>query len=67
MVSSLGILLIGCGSTKGTITYEFEGEDAKKPGYAEGTITFETKEEGTYNLYWSDDKEALEGYFEIAL
>lgn len=66
MVCCLSVLFIGCGSNKGTITYDFVGEDAKKPGYAEGIITFETKEEGTYNLYWSDDKKALEGYFEIA-
>lgn len=59
------ISLIGCSKEKGTITYEFTGADAGKAGYAEGTITFEAKEAGTYNLYWSDDAGALDGYYEI--
>lgn len=58
-------LLIGCSTKKGTITYDFTGNDATKAGYAEGTVTFEIKEIGTYNLYWSDDIGALEGYYEI--
>ena len=49
------ISLIGCGNKKGTLTYEFIGTEAQKAGYAEGTITFETKEVGNYNLYWSDE------------
>lgn len=58
--------VMGCSKEKGTITYEFTGNDAEKPGYAEGTVTFETSEIGTYNLYWSDDAGALDGYYEIA-
>ena len=49
-----------------TLTYEFTGSDADKAGYAEGTITFEVSEAGTYSMYWSDDAEALDGYYEIA-
>lgn len=60
------ISLIGCANEKGTITYEFTGTDAEKAGYAEGKITFETKEAGIYNLYWSDDTGALADYYEIA-
>lgn len=59
------ISLMGCGSEKGTLTYEFTGADASKAGYAEGTVTFEAKEAGSYSLYWSDDTGALEGYYEI--
>ena len=59
------IFLIGCSKEKGTITYKFTGADAQKAVYAEGTITFESKESGTYNLYWSDDTGALDGYYEI--
>ena len=50
----------------GTLAYEFSGKDADKAGYAEGTITFTAPAEGTYNLYWSDDEGALDGYYEIA-
>ena len=59
------ISLIGCAKDNGTITYEFTGADAQKAGYAEGTVTFEAKETGNYNLYWSDDTGALDGYYEI--
>lgn len=59
------ISLIGCGNKKGTLTYEFIGTEAQKAGYAEGTITFETKEVGKYNLYWSDETGALENFYEI--
>ena len=60
------ISLAGCTGQKGTITYEFTGNDADKAGYAEGTITFKAKEAGTYDLYWSNDVGALDGYYEIA-
>lgn len=59
------VSLTGCAKDNGTITYEFTGTAAEKPGYAEGTVTFEMKETGTYNLYWSDDIGALDGYYEI--
>lgn len=59
------MLLIGCAKDKGTITYDFSGEEATKPGYAEGTIIFTAKEAGTYKLYWSNDTEALADYYEI--
>ena len=51
---------------EGTLTYEFTGKDAGKAGYAEGTITFTAPENGTYRLFWSDDKGALDGYYEIS-
>lgn len=65
MVCASSMFLIGCTGEKGTINYEFSGTDTEKAGYAEGTITFKAKEAGTYNLYWSDDIGALEGYYEI--
>ena len=45
------------------ITYDFANNEA---GFAEGTITVNSKESGTYYLYWADDEKALEGYYEIA-
>ena len=45
--------------------YEFSGEDAETPGYAEGKVTFTPRTAGTYYLYWADDTKALEGYYEI--
>lgn len=48
------------------IQYEFSGEDAGTPGYAQGQVTFTAKEAGSYYLYWADDDKALEGYYEIA-
>lgn len=65
MVCASSMFLLGCTGEKGTITYEFSGSDAEKPGYAEGAITFTAKETGTYNLYWSNDIGALEDYYEI--
>lgn len=59
------IFVWGCGQDKGNIIYEFTGNNANKAGYAEGTVTFDAKEAGTYSLYWSDDTGALEGYYEI--
>ena len=61
-----GLILCACSAGKGTITYEFTGDDAKKAGYAQGIITFETKKPGMYQLYWSDEAGALNGYYEIA-
>lgn len=47
------------------LTYEFSGTDAGKAGYAEGTLSFKASEAGTYCLYWSDERGALNGYYEI--
>lgn len=49
-----------------TITYQFEGEDANKPGYAQGKVTLKAETSGTYHLYWADDTKALDGYYEIS-
>ncbi len=48
------------------IQYEFSGEDAATPGYAQGKVTFTAQSAGTYYLYWADDTKALDGYYEIA-
>ena len=53
----------GSEKAEGELNHEFLGDDVDTPGYAEGTITFTCNEEV---LYWSDDKAALEGYYEIA-
>ena len=45
--------------------YEFSGNDAETPGYAEGTVNFTSQSDGTYYLYWADDTKALEGYYDI--
>lgn len=47
------------------IYYEFSGNDAATPGYAEGKVTFTAKTAGTYDLYWADNSKALDGYYEI--
>ncbi|MCH5299341.1 MAG: metallophosphoesterase [Ruminococcus sp.] len=47
------------------IEYSFVGDEAQKAGYAEGKITLNMPD-GTYYLYWADDKKALDGYYEIA-
>ena len=65
LICTCSMLLIGCQSNKATITYEFSGEEATKAGYAEGTVTFTAKKIGVYNLYWSNNTEALEDYYEI--
>ena len=65
LICASSMLLIGCQSNKATITYDFSGEEATKAGYAEGTVTFTAKKVGTYNLYWSNDTEALTDYYEI--
>lgn len=53
-------------AVEGTISYDFSGNDAGKAGYAEGTLSFTASQAGNYNLYWSDDNGALDGYYEIA-
>lgn len=50
----------------GRLTYTFTGDEAAKPGYAEGKITLESAPSGEYKLYWADDNSALGGYYEIA-
>lgn len=47
------------------IEYSFVGDEAQKAGYAEGKIMLNMPN-GTYYLYWADDKKALSGYYEIA-
>lgn len=49
-----------------SLSYEFSGKDAAKAGYAEGTISLTSSVAATYNLYWSNDSGALNGYYEIA-
>ncbi len=62
----MAFFLQGCGGAgKVDIEYKFTGDDADKAGYAEGLITVSAKEQGSYNLYWGDDKGALEGYYAI--
>lgn len=51
---------------KGTIEYAFADSVKDKAGYAEGTVTFSADKKGSYNLYWSNDKNTLPGYYEIA-
>lgn len=53
-------------SVTSSLTYEFTGADAAKAGYAQGTVTFESSQAGTYDLFWSDESGALDGYYEIA-
>lgn len=48
------------------LSYAFTGDEMTKPGYAEGTITLSGVADGSYYLYWADDKNALDGYYEIA-
>jgi predicted phosphodiesterase len=48
------------------ITYKFFGDEAAKPGYAEGKITLGALPSGKYKLYWADSEKALDGYCEIA-
>lgn len=45
-----------------SLTYTFQ---TKKAGYAEGTLSLTASEAGSYSLYWSTDKAALQGYYEI--
>lgn len=52
-------------SAAAKIEYTFFGDEAQKAGYAEGTVTLNMPD-GTYYLYWANDKMALKGYYEIA-
>ena len=38
------------------ITYEFTGDNADTPGYAEGTVTLTANNDGEYKLYWAGDQ-----------
>lgn len=53
-----------------TVEYRFTGENAARPGYAEGVITLtpgaSSKTSGYYVLYFADDQQILPGYGEIA-
>lgn len=48
-----------------SISYQFTGNNATDPGYAEGTISLTADIDGTYRLYWADDQNALDGYYRI--
>ena len=65
-VLQLPTATISAKSTKATLTYEFTGEDASTPGYAEGAIRLKSTTDGDYYLYWANDKKALSGYYEIS-
>lgn len=47
------------------VSYEATGASKKLAGYAEGTITLKANTEGTYYLYWADDKKVLPGFYPI--
>ena len=51
---------------KVTIEYAFADSVKDKAGYAEETVTFFADKKGSYSLYWSNDKNTLPGYYEIA-
>ena len=65
-VVQLPTIGISAKSVTATISYEFTGEDASTPGYAEGTIRLKVSKTGDYYLYWADDKKALNDYYEVA-
>ena len=48
-----------------TITYEFTGENADTPGYAEGTVTLTSHHDGYYMLYWVGSDLAPEDFYPI--
>ena len=45
-----------------TISYNFQGNDAKTAGFAQGPITVKSKTGGNYYLYWANNTGALTGY-----
>ncbi|MGN0487824.1 MAG: metallophosphoesterase [Ruminococcus sp.] len=53
-------------ATQGKITYTFTGDEKAESGYAQGKIQLSSLPEGKYYLYWADDNNALQGYYEIA-
>ncbi|MCH5303241.1 MAG: hypothetical protein J1E41_00125 [Ruminococcus sp.] len=50
----------------GKLSYEFKGDEKDRAGFAEGEITLSSVPSGEYNLYWANDKNALDGFYEIA-
>ena len=48
------------------ISYDFYGENAHDPGYAQGIITLSSLNGGDYSLYWADDYSVLDGFYPIA-
>lgn len=50
----------------GRISYTFTGDEKSEPGYAQGKIKLSSLKDGSYYLYWADDKKALSGFYEIA-
>ena len=51
--------------TECTITYDFTGNNADTPGYAEGTITLTAHSDGEYKLYWYGNNINSETYYPI--
>ncbi len=52
-------------AVNGLLNYTFEGDNQYTAGYAEGTLSLTAEEAGTYQLYWADDSNALDGYYPI--
>ncbi|MDD6201460.1 MAG: metallophosphoesterase, partial [Lachnospiraceae bacterium] len=65
LASVIGTTLVIRANNQTTITYQFTGKEAADTGYAEGSLTLNVKESGTYYLYWADDTKALDGYYAI--
>lgn len=63
LISTLAVINV---SAAGKLSYTFTGDEKDKAGYAEGKITLSSVPGGKYKLYWADDKEALDGFYEIA-
>lgn len=67
---TLAAVLVGsapiAASAEGKISYKFSGDESRKAGCAEGKITLGSVGSGEYELYWADDKKALDGFYEIA-
>lgn len=53
-------------AVSGKINYVFSGDEKDKCGYAEGKVTLQGVADGEYYLYWADNTQALDGYYEIA-
>lgn len=53
-------------AVSGKINYVFSGDEKEKSGYAEGKVTLQDVADGEYYLYWADNTQALDGYYEIA-
>lgn len=65
LASVIGTTLVIRANNQTTITYQFTGKESADAGYAEGSLSLNAKEAGTYYLYWADDTKALDGYYAI--